>query len=88
MFEADSQIFASAPSVQRIYASKFFGPPSAGTIGGTLARRARAGRAPGIFLDPCPTGDLLGGALRGALRTIFESTLRCVLHHGDPRRRF
>ena len=56
--------------------------------GGTLARRARAGRAPGIFLDPCPTGDLLGGALRGALRTIFESTLRCVLHHGDPRRRF
>ena len=21
--------------------------------------------APGIFLDPCPTGDLLGGALRG-----------------------
>ena len=59
-----------------------------GAIGGTLARRARAGRAPGIFLDPCPTGDLLGGALRGALRTIFESTLRCVLHHGDPRRRF
>ena len=21
------------------------------------------GRAPGIFFDPCPTGDLLGGAL-------------------------
>ena len=91
------------------------------SIGGTLARRARAGRAPGIFLDPCPTGDLLGGALRGALRTIFESTLPrecrgdvafppsfgpqpsgaieetgtifestlcCVVHHGDPRRRF
>ena len=27
--------------------------------GGTLARRARAGRAPGIFCDPCPTGGLL-----------------------------
>ena len=26
-------------------------------------RRARAGHAPGIFFDPCPTGDLLGGAL-------------------------
>ena len=32
-------------------------------LGGALARRARAGRAPGIFFDPCPTGDLLGGAL-------------------------
>ena len=32
-------------------------------IGGTLVRRARAGHAPGIFFDPCPTGDLLGGAL-------------------------
>ena len=28
-------------------------------IGGTLARRARAGHAPGIFCDPCPTGGLL-----------------------------
>ena len=28
-------------------------------IGGTLARRARAGRAPSIFCDPCPTGGLL-----------------------------
>ena len=27
--------------------------------GGTLARQARAGRAPGIFCDPCPTGGLL-----------------------------
>ena len=27
--------------------------------GGTLARRARAWRAPGIFFDPCPTGGLL-----------------------------
>ena len=27
--------------------------------GGTLARRARAGRAPGIFCDLCPTGGLL-----------------------------
>ena len=27
--------------------------------GGTLARRARAGRALGIFFDPCPTGGLL-----------------------------
>ena len=26
-------------------------------------RRARAGQAPGIFFDPCPTDDLLGGAL-------------------------
>ena len=33
--------------------------------GGTLVRWARARRAPGIFLDPCPTGGLLGGALRG-----------------------
>ena len=32
-------------------------------MGGTLVRRARAGHAPGIFFDPCPTGDLLGGAL-------------------------
>ena len=34
-----------------------------GDYGGVLAPRARAGRAPGIFFDPCPTGDLLGGAL-------------------------
>ena len=34
-----------------------------GPSGGTLVRRARAGHAPGIFFDPCPTGDLLGGAL-------------------------
>ena len=27
--------------------------------GGTLARRARAGRAPGMFCDPCPTGGML-----------------------------
>ena len=26
--------------------------------------RQRAGHAPGIFFDPCPTGDLLGGALK------------------------
>ena len=32
-------------------------------LGGALVRRARAGRALGIFFDPCPTGDLLGGAL-------------------------
>ena len=31
--------------------------------GGALARRACAGRALGIFFDPCPTSDLLGGAL-------------------------
>ena len=31
--------------------------------GGALARQARAGHAPGIFFDPCPTGDPLGGAL-------------------------
>ena len=31
--------------------------------GGALARRARAGHALGIFFYPCPTGDLLGGAL-------------------------
>ena len=42
------------------------GPPNIGTFHtprGALARRARAGRAPGIFFDPCPTGVLLGGAL-------------------------
>ena len=27
--------------------------------GETLVRRARAGRVPGIFCDPCPTGGLL-----------------------------
>ena len=32
-------------------------------LGGALARWARAGHAPGIFFDPCPTGDPLGGAL-------------------------
>ena len=37
--------------------------PSCAPSGGALARQARAGRAPGIFFDPCPTGDLLGGAL-------------------------
>ena len=31
--------------------------------GGALARQARTGHAPGIFFDPCPTGDPLGGAL-------------------------
>ena len=34
-----------------------------GPMGGASACRARAGRAPGIFFDPCPTGDPLGGAL-------------------------
>ena len=34
--------------------------------GGALARRARAGHTRGIFFDPCPTGDLLGGALSAA----------------------
>ena len=34
MFEADSQNFASAPSVPRGFASNFLGWPSAGTIGG------------------------------------------------------
>ena len=29
------------------------------TLGGTLVRRARAGHAPGIFCDLCPTGGLL-----------------------------
>ena len=31
----------------------------------TMGERKRAGRAPGIFLDPCPTNGVLGGALRG-----------------------
>ena len=31
---------------------------------GTLGERPHAGRAPGIFFDPCPTVDLLGGALK------------------------
>ena len=34
--------------------------------------------APGIFLDPCPTGDLLGGALRGALRGRLKRSARAV----------
>ena len=34
MFGADSQNFASAPSVSRGLSFKIFGPPSAGTIGG------------------------------------------------------
>ena len=34
MFEADSQHFASAPSVPRALRIKIFGPPLAGTIGG------------------------------------------------------
>ena len=34
MFGADSQNFASAPSVPRGFKLKTFGPPSAGTIGG------------------------------------------------------
>ena len=33
MFEADSQIFASAPSGQEDLSFKIVGPPSAGTIG-------------------------------------------------------
>ena len=37
-----------------------------GVMGGALVRRARAGRAPGIFFDLCPTGDPLGGALSAA----------------------
>ena len=43
-------------------------------FGGTLVRRARAGHAPGIFFDPCPTGDLLGGAL---------SAVRAQCHYLD-----
>ena len=34
MFDADSQNFASAPSVPRGFKRKNFGPPSAGTAGG------------------------------------------------------
>ena len=34
-------------------------PETDRTQGGTLARRARAGRVPGIFCDPCPAGGLL-----------------------------
>ena len=39
--------------------------------------RALAGRAPGIFFDPCPTGDLLGGALQlfGRLAVLEPHTL-------------
>ena len=35
-----------------------------------------AGPAPGIFFDPCPTGDLLGGALRArsAAISVFGHT--------------
>ena len=49
--------------------------------------------APGIFLDPCPSSGLLGGALRGALSAVqlfgrlavLEThTLRYQEHHGDP----
>ena len=34
-------------------------------IGPLMGERSCAGRAPGIFLDPCPSSGLLGGALRG-----------------------
>ena len=37
--------------------------------GGALEHRARAGHAPGIFFDPCPTGDLLGAALSATIWT-------------------
>ena len=45
---ADPEVFRGcwAPKQLRIF------------VGGVLARRARAGRAPGIFFDPCPTVDL------------------------------
>ena len=32
--------------------------------------RERTGRVPGIFFDPCPTCDLSGGALMGALSAV------------------
>ena len=38
--------------------------------GGALRCRARAGRAPGIFFDPCPTGDLFGGCTKRSARTV------------------
>ena len=36
------------------------GPPWVGINLGLEGERWRAGRAPGIFFDPCCTGDLLG----------------------------
>ena len=32
--------------------------------------RERTGRVPGIIFDPCPTCDLSGGALMGALSAV------------------
>ena len=34
---------------------------------GSVSAPARVGRAPGIFFDPCPSGDLLGGAILSPL---------------------
>ena len=51
--------------------------------GGALARWARAGRAQGIFFDPCPTSDLLGGALQlfGRLAVLEPHTLSYYRHY-------
>ena len=40
-----------------------------GSVSAPDAHRARAGHAPGIFFDPCPTGDLLGAALSATIWT-------------------
>ena len=56
-----SQTFMST-SMERDSRARSPSPPPSPrqpALGGTLARRARAGRAPGIFCDPCPTGGLL-----------------------------
>ena len=53
MFEADSQNFASAPSVPRGLKQKtFFGQPPAGTIGGPLEEGGGPSQPPPLFRPP------------------------------------
>ena len=59
MFEADSQNFASAPSVPRGFTLKYFGLPSAGTIGGPWEEGCPSHPPPPPFrppllIHPCP----------------------------------
>ena len=54
--------YTNLPQATRSYRSLLQATPR-GSVSAPGACRARTGRAPGIFFDPCPTSDLLGGAL-------------------------